>query len=63
MGKSFEVPETDQEREAAIWNSVEFTWNADDTMNTIVYKNRDGNTLFTLTFSYTAGNAVKIIRS
>ena len=42
---------------------VEFTWNADVTLATAVYKDSAGVTLFTLTFNYSGGNLTGIVRS
>jgi len=42
---------------------VEFTWNADVTLATAVYKDSGGVTLFTLTFNYSGGNLAGIVRS
>jgi hypothetical protein len=42
---------------------VEFTWNADVTLATAVYKDSAGVTLFTLTFNYSGGNLTSIVRS
>lgn len=44
-------------------NQVDFTWNADGSINTIIFKETGGATLFTLTFSYSAGNVISIVRS
>lgn len=44
-------------------NEVDFTWNADNTMATAVFKDAAVATLFTLTMSYTSGNCTKILRS
>lgn len=42
---------------------VDFTWNGDGSINTIIFKETGGATLFTLTFSYSAGNVISIVRS
>jgi hypothetical protein len=44
-------------------NEVDFTWNADNTMATAVFKDAAPATLFTLTMTYVAGNCTKILRS
>ena len=44
-------------------NEVDFTWNADGTVATAVYKDSGAVTLFTLTFSYATGNLTSIVRS
>jgi hypothetical protein len=46
-------------------NEVDFTVNADDSINTIIFKDSGGITLFTLTFSWSAGSGVpvRIVRS
>jgi hypothetical protein len=44
-------------------NQVGFTWNGDGTLATAVYKDGADATLFTLTFNYSGGNLVSIVRS
>jgi hypothetical protein len=44
-------------------NEVDFTWNADNTMATAVFKDAAAATLFTLTMTYVAGNCTQILRS
>ncbi len=51
------MPTTKQAKE------VDFTWNVDGTVNTIVYKDTSGATAFTLTFAYSAGSAISITRT
>jgi hypothetical protein len=42
---------------------LESTRNADDTVATVIFKDGEGSTLFTLTFSYSGGNWTSIVRS
>jgi hypothetical protein len=44
-------------------NEVDFTWNADGTMATAVFKDVAVATLLTLTMTYTSGNLTKVLRS
>ena len=41
---------------------VDFTWNGDGTVATIVYKN-GSNTILTLTFTYNSGQLQSLVRS
>jgi hypothetical protein len=47
-------------------NSIAFTWNADGTLATAVFKDNASptpNILFTLTFGWTSGQLTSIVRS
>ena len=42
---------------------IGFTWNADQTVATMLYRDGGGILLFTLTFTYVAGNVTNIVRT
>lgn len=44
-------------------NKLTFTYNADGSINTIQFFDASNNLLFTLTFAYSSGSVISIVRS